>query len=138
MGYGAPLLKACVHTYGDLWKKSSKLKISLSLHTLGNTPFVSSIPLFHSHGGRMSILNGIWYIISGFIVGLIARAVLPGADAMGFLATTVVGILGSLLGGFVGGLFSKPKEGVKFHRAGFLMSLVGAVVLLLAWRYLGQ
>ncbi len=80
------------------------------------------------------MIHLIWSVIVGFFVGLIARAVLPGADQMGFLMTTIVGIVGSLLGGFVGGLIKKPVDGAKFHPAGFLMSIVGAVVLLLLLR----
>jgi uncharacterized membrane protein YeaQ/YmgE (transglycosylase-associated protein family) len=85
----------------------------------------------------MGVFHVVWSIITGFIIGLIARAILPGADSLGFIATTVLGILGSLAGGFLGGLISKPPEGSKFHPAGFLMSVVGAVVLLLLWRYIG-
>ena len=81
------------------------------------------------------MLHILWSIIVGFVVGLLARAVVPGADKMGFLATTVLGILGSIVGGLIGRLFSKPAEGSKFHPAGFFMSIVGAVVLLLIWRY---
>ncbi len=81
------------------------------------------------------MLHILWSIIVGFFVGLIARALLPGADHMGFLATTVLGILGSLVGGFIGRLFSKPPEGSKFHPAGFLMSIVGAIVLLIIYRF---
>jgi uncharacterized membrane protein YeaQ/YmgE (transglycosylase-associated protein family) len=84
----------------------------------------------------MGVFQVVWSIITGFIVGLIARAILPGADSLGFIATTVLGILGSLAGGFIGGLISKPPEGSKFHPAGFLMSVVGAIVLLLLWRYI--
>ncbi len=84
----------------------------------------------------MGIFHVLWSIITGFFIGLIARAILPGADNMGFIATTVLGILGSLAGGFIGGLISKPVEGSKFHPAGFLMSVVGAIVLLLLWRYI--
>lgn len=84
----------------------------------------------------MSILHVLWSIITGFVVGLIARALLPGNDKMGFIATVVIGILGSLLGGFLGGLISKPVPGSKFHPAGFFMSLVGAVLLLLLWRFI--
>ncbi len=84
----------------------------------------------------MRIFHWIWFILTGFIVGLIARAILPGADRMGILATTVVGIAGSLLGGFIGGLISKPKEGAKFHPAGIIMSIVGAVVLLFVLRFI--
>jgi uncharacterized membrane protein YeaQ/YmgE (transglycosylase-associated protein family) len=83
----------------------------------------------------MSVLHVLWSIIVGFIVGLLARALVPGGDKMGFVATCVLGILGSVLGGFAGRLISKPAEGSKFHPAGFFMSLVGAIVLLLLWRY---
>lgn len=82
------------------------------------------------------MLHVLWFVIVGFFVGLIARAVLPGADQMGFLATTGVGIGGSLIGGFIGRLIKKPAEGDKFHPAGFVMSIVGAVLLLLLLRYL--
>jgi len=47
-----------------------------------------------------------------------------------------VGIVGSLIGGFIGRLISKPDPDSKFHPAGFLMSLVGAIVLLLLMRML--
>ena len=85
----------------------------------------------------MGIMHLVWYVIVGFFVGLIARAILPGADHFGFVGTTVVGIVGSLVGGFIGGLFSKPPEGATFHPAGFAMSIVGAIVLLLGLRMLG-
>lgn len=76
----------------------------------------------------------IWSVIVGFFVGLIARAVLPGADKMGLIMTTLVGIAGSIVGGFVGNLIKKPEPGSKFHPAGFLMSIIGAVLLLLILR----
>lgn len=76
----------------------------------------------------------LWAIIVGFVVGVIARAVLLGDDPMGLIATTLVGIAGSLIGAWISRLFSKPAPGAKFHRAGFLMSIVGAVVLLIILR----
>ena len=85
----------------------------------------------------MSVIHLVWYVIVGFVVGFIARAVLPGADHFGFIGTTIIGIVGSLIGGFVGGLFSKPPEGATFHPAGFVMSVLGAIVLLLGLRALG-
>ena len=78
----------------------------------------------------------IWSVIVGFFAGIIARAVLPGADSMGMLATTAVGIGGSLVGGFIGRLMNKPEPEAKFHPAGFFMSIVGAIGLLLVVRYL--
>jgi uncharacterized membrane protein YeaQ/YmgE (transglycosylase-associated protein family) len=76
----------------------------------------------------------LWSIVAGFFIGLIARAILPGADHMGSLATIGVGIVGSLIGGFLGRLLKKPEPGSSFHPAGFLMSIVGAIVLLLILR----
>lgn len=78
----------------------------------------------------------IWAVIVGFFAGLIARAVLPGADQMNFIATTAVGIVGSLIGGLIGNAISKPAPGAKFHPAGFVMSIVGAIVLLVVLRML--
>ena len=53
----------------------------------------------------------IWSIIVGFFIGLIARAVLPGADHMGIIATTGVGVIGSLIGGIIGSIVKKPEPG---------------------------
>ena len=85
----------------------------------------------------MGIFHILWSIITGFIIGLIARAIVPGADKMGFIATTVLGILGSLAGGFIASLISRPPEGSKFHPAGFIMSVIGAIILLVLWRQIG-
>ena len=75
------------------------------------------------------MLHVIWHVITGFVVGLFARALLPGGDQMGLIATTIVGVVGSVVGGFLGGLIKKPEPGASFHPAGFIMSLVGAVVV---------
>lgn len=84
------------------------------------------------------MIHLIWSIIVGFIVGLIARAVLPGIDHMGFIMTTVVGIVGSIVGGFIGGLIKKPANGSMFHPAGFIMSIIGAIILLVVLRQFPQ
>jgi len=78
----------------------------------------------------------IWSVIIGFVAGLIARAVVPGADNMGFIATTVLGIVGSVIGGFIGHMIKKPEPGAKFHPAGFIMSIVGAIVILVVLRFI--
>lgn len=80
------------------------------------------------------MLHLIWSVIVGFVIGLIARALLPGADSMGMLLTAGVGIVGSLIGGVIGGMIKKPEPGAKFHPAGFALSVVGAIVLLLVLR----
>jgi uncharacterized membrane protein YeaQ/YmgE (transglycosylase-associated protein family) len=69
----------------------------------------------------------LWTIIIGFVVGLLARALKPGDDKMGLIMTTILGIAGAMLAKFVGqalGWYS-PNEA-----AGFIASLIGAVLLL--------
>jgi len=84
------------------------------------------------------MLNVLWWIIVGFVVGLLARALLPGVQHMGFLATTILGIVGSFVGGLIGRVMSKPKEGAAFSKAGFWMSLFGAIVALFLWQQWGR
>ena len=79
------------------------------------------------------MLHIIWSIIVGFIIGLCARAIMPGVQQLGFLMTTLLGIGGSIVGGLIGRLFSRPAPGSAFHPAGFIMSILGALLLLWAW-----
>jgi uncharacterized membrane protein YeaQ/YmgE (transglycosylase-associated protein family) len=79
------------------------------------------------------MLHIIWSIIIGFIVGWIARAILPGVQHLGFILTTLLGIGGSIVGGLIARLFSKPAPGSAFHPAGFILSVIGAVILLWLW-----
>jgi uncharacterized membrane protein YeaQ/YmgE (transglycosylase-associated protein family) len=76
------------------------------------------------------MLHIIWSIIVGFVIGLIARAVMPGAQHMGFIMTTLVGIVGSIVGGFLGRLISPPKPGQPVHPAGLILSVVGAIIVI--------
>jgi uncharacterized membrane protein YeaQ/YmgE (transglycosylase-associated protein family) len=80
------------------------------------------------------MLHLVWHVITGFVVGLLARALLPGSDRMGFIATICLGIVGSVIGGLIGRAVKKPEPGATFHPAGFVMSLIGAVVVLFVWR----
>jgi len=56
---------------------------------------------------------------------------------MPWYVVALIGIAGSFVGGFIASLFSPPPAGSRFHAAGFFMSIVGAIVLMLAARYLG-
>jgi uncharacterized membrane protein YeaQ/YmgE (transglycosylase-associated protein family) len=80
----------------------------------------------------MGLFGIIGTIIVGFIVGLIARAIMPGVDSLGFWLTTALGIGGSIVGGIVSSLIFKSPDG-KFHPAGWILSIIGAMVLL--WAY---
>ncbi len=79
------------------------------------------------------MLHIIWSIILGFIVGLIARAIMPGIQHLSFIMTTLLGIGGSIVGGLIARLFSRPAPGSSFHPAGFIMSIIGALILLFIW-----
>jgi uncharacterized membrane protein YeaQ/YmgE (transglycosylase-associated protein family) len=79
------------------------------------------------------MLHIIWSIIVGFIIGLIARAIMPGVQHLGFIMTTLLGIGGSIVGGLIARLFSKPEPGSSFHPAGLIMSIIGALILLFVW-----
>src|SRR4051812_31586596 len=57
------------------------------------------------------VFHILWSILVGFIVGLIARWLVPGGDQMGFLATTLLGIAGSIVGGLLAGVLRKPEPG---------------------------
>ena len=81
------------------------------------------------------MLHIIWSIIVGFIVGLLASAIMH--THLGLVGTTLLGIVGSVVGGLIARLFSRPPEGSKFHPAGFLMSIVGAIVVVLLVRLVG-
>jgi uncharacterized membrane protein YeaQ/YmgE (transglycosylase-associated protein family) len=78
------------------------------------------------------MLHIIWSIIVGFIVGWIATKIMPGAEHLSFWITSLLGIGGSIVGGLIARLFSKPAPGATFHPAGFIMSIIGALILLYA------
>ena len=81
----------------------------------------------------MGIMGLIWTIVVGFIVGALARWFYPGAVAMGFWMTAALGIAGSIIGGVVSSLIWRSPDG-RFHPAGFVLSTLGALLLL--WLYL--
>ena len=72
-------------------------------------------------------MNLIWTILIGFVVGLLARFLMPGDDKMGVLMTTILGIVGSLAATYAGQLMGWYVAG---EGAGFIASLVGAFILL--------
>jgi uncharacterized membrane protein YeaQ/YmgE (transglycosylase-associated protein family) len=72
----------------------------------------------------------IWTILIGFVAGLVARALLPGRQALGFIMTTILGIAGSLLAGYVGQAMGWYQAGAG---AGFIASVVGAIVVLIIY-----
>jgi len=75
----------------------------------------------------------IYTLIIGLIVGAVAKFFMPGRDPGGFIITMLLGIAGALVGGFIGRAmgFYGPNQG-----AGWLMSIGGAILLLVLYRFL--
>jgi uncharacterized membrane protein YeaQ/YmgE (transglycosylase-associated protein family) len=69
-------------------------------------------------------------IIIGFVVGLLARFLVPGRDPAGFIITTLLGVIGSLLATYSGQALNWYQAG---ETAGFFMSVIGAIVVLLIY-----
>ncbi len=72
----------------------------------------------------------LWIILIGFVVGMLAKMLTPGRDPSGFLITVAIGIAGSFVATYLGQALHWYAEG---QAAGFLGSLVGAVLLLVVW-----
>ena len=75
------------------------------------------------------------WILFGLVIGVIAKLLMPGRDPGGFIITILLGIAGALVGGFIGRAmgFYGPDEA-----AGWLMSILGAIVLLALYRMMAR
>jgi uncharacterized membrane protein YeaQ/YmgE (transglycosylase-associated protein family) len=74
-------------------------------------------------------------LIVGLIAGALARLLVPGRDPMGIGATILIGVIGSFVGGFLGYvIFHKDANEGALQPSGIIGSIIGAVLVLLAWR----
>lgn len=73
----------------------------------------------------------LWTILIGFVIGLVAKFLMPGKDPGGFIITILLGIAGSFLAGVLGRAMGWYEEG---QPAGFIFSVVGAILLLIIYR----
>lgn len=69
------------------------------------------------------------FLIFGLIVGFVARAVMPGTQKMGWLATMLLGVVGSFIGGLIAALLTRTHV-MDFNTSGLLGSIVGALIAL--------
>jgi uncharacterized membrane protein YeaQ/YmgE (transglycosylase-associated protein family) len=77
----------------------------------------------------------IMLLVVGLIAGALARLLVPGRDPMGVGATILIGVIGSFIGGFLGYvLFGKDINEGALQPSGIIGSVIGAVLVLLAWR----
>ena len=75
----------------------------------------------------------IWTLLIGLLVGVVAKFLMPGKDPGGFIITILLGIAGSFVATFLGRAMGLYAEG---GGAGFIMSVLGAIVLLVLYRFL--
>ncbi len=72
-------------------------------------------------------MHWLWVILIGLVVGALAKLIMPGKDPGGIIITILIGIAGSLVGTWLGRALGLYQEG---QSAGFIMSLIGAILLL--------
>ena len=86
------------------------------------------------------MLSFIWWLIIGLIAGALARLIMPGRDAMSWVATMLLGIVGSVVGGLISWAIwgADTARGGGFHPAGLILSIIGAIVVLWIWRMIGR
>lgn len=77
----------------------------------------------------MSIIG---WILFGLVVGVIGKLLMPGRDPGGFVVTILLGIAGALIGGFLGRMLGLYHEG---DPVGFIMAVIGSIILLLIYRF---
>ena len=73
----------------------------------------------------------LWTILIGFLVGLVAKFLMPGRDPSGFIITVLIGIVGSVLASYLGGALGLYQVG---ESAGFIAAVLGAMLLLFIYR----
>jgi uncharacterized membrane protein YeaQ/YmgE (transglycosylase-associated protein family) len=76
------------------------------------------------------------WLLFGLFVGIIAKLLTPGRDPGGIIVTILIGIVGSFLGGGISYLLFGARD--VYHPAGWILSILGAIVLLLAYRAIAR
>jgi uncharacterized membrane protein YeaQ/YmgE (transglycosylase-associated protein family) len=77
------------------------------------------------------MLHWLWVVLIGLVIGALAKLIMPGKDPGGFIVTILLGIAGSLAATWIGRTLGWYAEG---QSAGFVMSVIGAIVLLALYR----
>jgi uncharacterized membrane protein YeaQ/YmgE (transglycosylase-associated protein family) len=82
------------------------------------------------------IINLIIWIVLGFVAGYLAKLIMPGPDGGGFILTTILGIVGAVIGGWVGGMLFGNSANINdgFSIMGLVFSIIGAIIVLAIYR----
>jgi len=83
----------------------------------------------------MGLTSIIGWIVFGFVVGLLGRLLVPGRQPLGFIGTTILGIVGSFAGGYLGSTLFGSAQGPS---ASWIMSSIGAAVVLAIYLFLAR
>ena len=78
----------------------------------------------------------IGWIVLGLIAGAIAKLILPGKQGGGWISTLILGVIGALLGGWLGGLIFNVNLGGFFELRSWLLAIVGALIVLIIWGFI--
>src|ERR687888_2017781 len=115
--------------------KRSRLRCPSAAHT-GVANDVRGMSPSDRKGPLMGILG---WIVLGLIAGAIAKALVPGRDPGGLILTTVIGILGALLGGFLGqAMLGRNTLDNFFDVSTWFTAIIGSIILLVLWRGVGS
>lgn len=79
----------------------------------------------------------VWAVF-GLVVGAVARLLYPGRQSMGIFMTMVLGIVGSLVGGFISWMFNYDPQDGALQSSGFFMSVIGAIIVVWAGLAMSQ
>lgn len=83
------------------------------------------------------LINLIIWIVLGFVAGYLAKLIMPGPDSGGFILTTILGIVGAIVGGFVGSMLFGESASINnnnFSIYSVLFAIVGAIIVLAVYR----
>jgi uncharacterized membrane protein YeaQ/YmgE (transglycosylase-associated protein family) len=102
---------------------------------LAGRPLVSSLQWPANRANGRALMGILAWILFGLVVGVIAKLLMPGRDPGGFIVTILLGIAGALVGGFLGRAMGLYQEG---EAAGWIMSILGAILLLVLYRLVAR
>jgi len=80
------------------------------------------------------IISLIVWIVVGFVAGYLAKLIMPGPDGGGFIVTTILGIVGAIVGGWLGRSFFDTAAGDNFSIMGLVFAVIGAIIVLAIYR----
>ncbi|WP_417234195.1 GlsB/YeaQ/YmgE family stress response membrane protein [Arthrobacter sp.] len=80
-------------------------------------------------------MNFLAFLLLGLIAGAIAKAILPGKQGGGWIATLILGVIGAILGGWIGSLFGSGTAGF-FDLVSWIWSIIGALIVLIIWGFI--